>query len=197
MLPVSSHYRPGMSGTMPPIRITYSQWVWPFTVGGFAAALATGTVTLLLLDHAGWSLRALVPRAAGLGVVLVGSLAASLRHQRRKRECLLRDAPPGTLFAGAVRPAGAWSAGVLLVGPDGITFTRDPILSFSDVRLGWSEIASIRWTRRSLYIGVLEVRTTAGRRHVWRQVANAVEPALGHLQQQSASGVDGGGAPRL
>jgi hypothetical protein len=172
-------------GTRPPIEIGPWKSPWRLMLARVAKPFLIVSALLLLLDHDSSMIVGGMVALVIMGLIVAVEFPLIMRAQRRRREKLLRSAPPGTVFvssatAPAGRPRGDGTKsvrpvfGYIRLGQEGICFTSKSRPPRESV-VSWDGVRQLRVTQplRQPLSARLEVSTTNGETFVW--LARVVE----------------------
>jgi hypothetical protein len=166
-------------GALPPIEIGPWKSPWRLMLARVAKPLLIVSALLLLLDHDSSMIIGGLVALVITGLIFAVEFPLIMRAQRRRREKLLRSAPPGTVFvssatAPAGRPRGDGTKyrrrvfGYIRVGQEGICFTSKSRPPRESV-VSWDGVRQLRVTQplRQPLSARLEVSTTNSETFVW------------------------------
>jgi hypothetical protein len=166
-------------GALPPIEI--SPWKSPgrLIMARLAIPCLIGPALVLSLNHRSSGIVGALVAFVAMPLVFAVEFPLILRAHRRRREKLLREAPPGTVFASsATAPAGQPLGdgtkshrtvfGYIRLGQEGVCFTSKSRPPRESV-VSWDSVRQLRLTQHSRQPSSarLEVSTTNNETFVW------------------------------
>jgi len=166
-------------GALPPIEI--GPWKSPgrLMLSRFAIPCLIGTALVLSLNHRSSGIVGALVAFVAMGLIFAVEFPLIMRAQRRRREKLLREALPGTVFVStATAPAGQPLGdgtkshrpvfGYIRLGQEGVCFTSKSRPPRESV-VSWDSVRQMRLTQplRQPSSARLEVSTTNSETFVW------------------------------